>query len=213
MSETPPLIASRAKAGGWWHAVPESWVSWDQRMFDELKAADRTTPAYAAVDALAHDWPGLVLILTLVGGLFYLRRKNLKGVVSWLLAFALLVVLMALGNFVSDQLKSLFARLKPHISFDVPGLKQPLSFPSNHSFNTATLIGYGIYTFRQHSRKQRVGIISILTLIWAFTAWSRIYLGEHFPVDVLGGLFFGLAYGFYGTWLLTKGLSWLGKRR
>jgi undecaprenyl-diphosphatase len=44
-------------------------------------------------------------------------------------------------------------------------------------------------------RSKRNYLFSIL-IIWALTvSYSRIYMGVHFPLDVVSGLLFGLIYG------------------
>src|SRR5690606_7633206 len=114
--------------------------------------------------------------------LFYITRKSYSRALQRVVFLMSLIVLLMVGNGINDELKQLFGRLKPHLSHDIPGAKQPLSFPSGHSFNTAMLWGFWVYLLlKHHSTASRIGI-SLLTLVWAFTAWSRVYLGEHFPL-------------------------------
>ena len=65
------------------------------------------------------------------------------------------------------------------------------SFPSNHAFNHFAI---GIFLFLYFSKRNR--IIAWLFILWAISvSVSRIYLGLHFPLDILGG---GLMGGISG---------------
>jgi membrane-associated phospholipid phosphatase len=206
------LLADRAKEGGWWHYAPEVLVNWDQNTFDAMVAQDKSSSLYWFADTMAHRWPGTLLILFVLAVLVLLTLKKSQKKSTAITDLIALLVIIGLGNMLSDELKSLFTRLKPHVDMDIPGKKQPLSFPSNHSFNTASILGFFFFYLKDIKTSTRTTAIILLTLIWVFTAWTRIYLGEHFPSDVIAGLFFGFTYGVYGAWLLFLIRKNMGKR-
>jgi undecaprenyl-diphosphatase len=103
------------------------------------------------------------------------------------------VVLLVLGVALSDQIcntvvKPLVGRIRPcnvleNVRLLVNGTKS-LSFPSSHATNifTGTLILSSIY------RRLKIPLIIIATLV----AYSRIYVGVHYPLDVLIGSLLGI---------------------
>lgn len=207
---TTELLAARAKQGGLWKFVPETLVSWDQKYFDLIKTKDQNSWMYFLSDILMYRWQGVLCILLLLVYLFKsIRNKNdsWKTTATYVFHFA---IILTLCNFLCDELKQLFGRLKPHVDLDIPGKKQPLSFPSNHSANTAAMLGYWLWMLRYSKVKTKYIGITLLTLLWLYTAWSRIYLGEHFPLDVMGGFLFGALYGFYAAWILAKAFQSMG---
>ncbi|MBA3461828.1 MAG: phosphatase PAP2 family protein [Deltaproteobacteria bacterium] len=109
---------------------------------------------------------------------------------------AIVVIACGVGTAVAIWvLKDLFGRERPNI---VPHLTDvsSLSFPSGHS-----LIASAIYptlglllsmTFKERKLKLFVFITAaMLALVIGFT---RVYMGVHFPTDVLGGWMLGLAW-------------------
>ncbi|WP_239254608.1 phosphatase PAP2 family protein [Listeria ilorinensis] len=75
------------------------------------------------------------------------------------------------------------------------------SFPSGHA--TATTVFYGlaalflIFTVRKMWQKIVIGALGLVIIF--FIMYSRIYLGVHYPTDVLGGFLFGIASIFIST--------------
>ncbi len=115
----------------------------------------------------------------------------------------------ALGAEVIDQaLKFWFQRPRPEVFFGL----QPLnySFPSGHA-----MVSYCFYlavaeilSDEQWSRSRRLAVWALAMLITGLIGLSRIYLGVHYPTDVLGGYAVAIA------WLAIVRVShvvWQGK--
>lgn len=127
------------------------------------------------------------MVLGMVGvtavGLFLLRRR------ADALVVAVSLVPMAVGN----GLKLLVDRPRPeYMLIGTPPTS--LSFPSGHALSAAILGGLLILLVGElvPSRFLRRGLqATILLLVLAIGA-SRVYLGVHWPSDVIGGFLFGI---------------------
>jgi len=133
-----------------------------------------------------------VLMFTAI--LYYLvRLYRMKSV--------MILILLALCIVVADQftgiIKDLVQRFRPthdptmqhlvHSVFSKGGL---YGFFSAHAANTFAVATFTSFVFK--NRK-----FNILIFAWAIlVSYSRIYLGVHFPFDVLTGIIFGTALGY-----------------
>ncbi len=153
-------------------------------------------------DALVRDGlhrlasPGLTWffrIVTQFGSEMFLVPFG--GFVVWRLAAAgrrraaiLFAVAAAGGEALDFVLKLLFRRTRPEVFF---GLTAPgsYSFPSGHSMLSACLFGVlaAILTVRMKSRARRAAIWAAAAVATLLIGLSRIYLGVHYPSDVLAG--------------------------
>lgn len=140
---------------------------------------------------------GGVTVLTLVAVLavaFLLTRGRIRQAFYTALA-------TGGGAIFGKILKSLFARERPEV---VPHLVEvhSLSFPSGHSMNSAivylTLAVMLSRTFED--RRSRIFVIGVAALLVLTIGFTRLYLGVHYPTDVLGGWTVG------ATWALAMGL-------
>ena len=114
--------------------------------------------------------------------------------VWWLLAanrrrVAVVFAVAALGAEALDQImKLLFHRPRPEPFF---GLASPItnSFPSGHAMVSCCFFGVlaVILAARERSRLKRMAIFAAAALLVALMGFSRIYLGFHYPTDVLAG--------------------------
>lgn len=91
-------------------------------------------------------------------------------------------------------LKTIFHRARPDINRIIEA--SGFSFPSGHSMSAFTLYGITIYFLWKHlkSRWMRVAVIVIGTLLIIMIGTSRIYLGVHYPSDVIGGYLVSAAW-------------------
>ena len=125
---------------------------------------------------------GLAITVTV---LLFARRRNREGLVG-----AGAVVLLALV----PLLQRLVDRPRP--SAGLVGLDQPLSglgFPSGHAYQAIVLFGALIYlatTLIGRTWLRRLTQVSLTFLILAIGI-SRVYLGAHWPSDVVGGYLIG----------------------
>ncbi len=69
-------------------------------------------------------------------------------------------------------------------------------FPSTHSLNSVCMCSYMLF----HIQDVNIVVMAPLALLWCIgICYSRIYLGMHTPVDIVGGVIIGLALG--AAWL------------
>jgi len=113
-----------------------------------------------------------------------------------------LVASTVLGSSMSYLLKTLFARPRPDLF--TPSVEVfTHSFPSGHSAMSAMIfLTLGVMLCRvQQTFRTKVYLIAIATFSAAMVGFSRVYLGVHWPTDVVAGWSFGAAWA-AGSWLL-----------
>ena len=111
------------------------------------------------------------------------------------------------GSLVATILKDLFHRprpdIVPHAVYASSG-----SFPSGHSMLSAiTYLTLGALLARSHPRKAlKVYFLSLAVLLTFLVGVSRVYLGVHWPTDVLAGWTAGAVWALL-CWLAARSLQ------
>lgn len=94
---------------------------------------------------------------------------------------------------INTGLKMIFHRQRP---LDMLINETGYSYPSGHSFVSIVFYGFIIYLIinSKIEKKKKYIITGLLSLLILTIGTSRIYLGVHYPSDVLGGFAGGLLY-------------------
>ena len=59
------------------------------------------------------------------------------------------------------------------------------------------------FRYRRKNSSTHARIVPICLLVWAvLVCYSRIYLGKHYPGDILCGALFGLLVGWFVWWII-----------
>jgi len=122
--------------------------------------------------------------------------------------FMLLILIATIGGaLLSFGLKELFARERPPLIFHLLTVKS-MSFPSGHAMMSSVVyLTQGALLAKVQSNKNLRAYILLIAIILVFLIGiSRIYLGVHYPTDVLAGWSVGLAWASF-CWLAAKYLQ------
>lgn len=143
----------------------------------------------------------LTLVTVIIVGLLLMRQRARA---------ALLILAASAGGYaVSTGLKEWFARDRPDV---VPHLVEEVSasFPSGHSMvSSAVYLTLGVLLGQTVARRrEKIYFIGAALLLTGLVGASRVYLGVHYPTDVLAGWAAGTAWA-----LLCWGMAcWLQRR-
>lgn len=148
--------------------------------------------------------------VTSLGGVL-LRNLFVIGAIVALLFLrlrreAVLLALTVMGAWAVDAaIKGLVGRPRPVI---VPHLTEAggASFPSGHAFNSAVVyiaiaLAFATLSARESVRLTIIGTAILLSLV---VAWSRVWLGVHFPSDVAAGWLGGAGWAFLAASVLQQ---------
>ncbi|WP_231584090.1 phosphatase PAP2 family protein [Domibacillus indicus] len=137
--------------------------------------------------------------------LFLLFRKRY----GWALFF---VLVNGLGGVFNGFLKELFQRQRPDI---LPLIEQGgYSFPSGHSMGS--FIFYGALSFMLFQlvkgKWKKITAAVLAGCMILLVGLTRIYLGVHYPSDVIGGFSIGAAWLFFCIMLFHFTEYWMRRR-
>ncbi|MDI3387986.1 phosphatase PAP2 family protein [Streptomyces sp. B-S-A8] len=184
-------------------AVAVGWAP----LLDADASLARTTHRWAVADpTLTHvnriftdwvwdTWTMRALCAVLVGWLWWLGDRRLA---VWAGASCLLASLL------QQALKAVVGRERPSWPDPVDSANFA-AFPSGHAM-TATVVGglvLWVLAVRRAGRALWTTVLAVTVVSVAGVGWTRVWLGVHWPSDVLGGWLFGallvlltaLAYG------------------
>ncbi len=147
------------------------------------------------------SWPVLFLVVSVAAGYLLLTRR--------IRAAVLLVAAVVSGVFLSSFLKAYFDRPRPPTG---SALQDTLtaSFPSGHSLGSAVVyltLGAMLARFTPGHRL-RLYFIGVALFLPLLVGASRVYLGVHYPTDVLAGWAAGAAWALL-WWVVTR-YAWPG---
>jgi len=151
----------------------------------------------------SETWDGFWMLVTnqfnwipLFLFLFFLLFKA-NGWKKGILLIIIIALLIAFSDQFVNLIKNYFERLRPNndpsINTLIRILKTPhsFSFVSGHSTTSFAATVFLIFTL-----KKQYKYIYFL-LLWPFIfAYSRIYIGVHFPIDIFIGMLLGTSFGY-----------------
>lgn len=128
--------------------------------------------------------------------IFYFLAKKI-GWKNFLIALVFIALLILVSDQTSNFFKNHFQRLRPCNDLDLKSIirivkpSDSYSFFSGHATNSMATTVFVFLIIRRYYKYAL--LLFLFPLIFAF---SRIYLGLHFPTDILTGYAFGATFGF-----------------
>jgi undecaprenyl-diphosphatase len=168
----------------------EKIISLDKQLLVFLNSFG--SPAFDGLWLLITKQANWTPFFILLGYLVY-KKIGLKNLAIIILFISLLLFF---GNTIVEFCKSHFQRLRPCNDPEIKDIirivhqTDTFSFFSGHAANSMASMTFLFLILRKHYKY--TFLIFLYPLIFAY---SRIYLGVHFPTDIMTGYAFGIVFG------------------
>jgi undecaprenyl-diphosphatase len=173
---------------------------WDEQLFLYLNQQHASW-----LDPLMLTLTGKLIWVPLYLFLLFVIIREYKTSSIWYIAGLVLVILLA-DQFTSAFMKPYFERLRPchdprwqDTILNYSGCGGLYGFASSHAANTFALAAF----FQRLGRHKTPGFAWLF--LWAaIVSYTRIYLGVHYPADVLAGAVIGILISWIIFWMTIK---------
>ena len=162
------------------------------KFFSENIINDKLTPIVKVITHIGGA--KIVFVLTVLAIILIKGLKNKLFLLTGIVGTAGLNVV----------LKHIIQRERPNINRLIP--EKGYSFPSGHSMMSMAFYGMLIFLIFKYVKNTALKwtLIVILTILLSTIGITRIYLGVHYPSDVIGGFLVSLTYLFILTEIYNK---------
>jgi len=149
--------------------------------------------------------------------LFLITKKNLK----YRMIAIMILVMIGVADWTNYRIRLAINRPRPYHSLSAvrrnvssawqvtPVLSKKIygksfSFPSSHAVNTFAAAFFLSYYFRS--------LIPFVYFLAFIISLSRIYVGDHFPFDVIAGSLLGTFWAALFVWINNRAIQWVKKK-
>ncbi len=169
-------------------------IKWDLSLANSFHNLALKSPTFVIDTMIAGYYIGSCIIwITAIFLIVYFLYKRF-----WCELFMSLASL-GLAPIIFLILSNIFKRPRPFLSYDkliwtgsptIPG------FPSGHATSIIVCLGFLVYLLvpRIKSHIKKVLMILVALLIVLYIGLSRIYIGDHYPLDIIAGYAVGVAW-------------------
>lgn len=183
--------------------IDEAIVQWFRQPGNPSLARGPAWLTEVAIDITAlGSTVVLLLVVGAVGGFLWLQNQPRL--------LLLLISAMAGGTLLNAAMKTTFERPRPTV---VPHLREVFtySFPSGHAALSAIVyLTIGVLLFEVvKGRAARLYCLAVAMMATALVGFSRVFLGVHYPTDVLAGWAAGIAWAAV-CWVAVQ---YIGRRK
>ena len=164
----------------------ETLKEWDSQLFLVLNGLGTKTmdPFWIFITHI-ESWTLLFILFLVVPFIYFSRRKALWVVLGTLASFVVTLGLKYLA-------KISFGRIRPNNLVDFAPKIRILQFPSDFSFFSGhASVSFAVTTFMVLALRKSTRWVYLCYLWPVLFSFSRIYVGVHFPSDILAGMCIG----------------------
>ena len=142
--------------------------------------------------------------------IYLLKKTDIKSLISMIMTLSLfLSILILISDQTSNLFKNFFERLRPchdeQISSYMRLVKDscggPYSFFSAHASNSFALASFFFFVYYKIIQRKIILFFVLASLV----SYSRVYIGVHYPLDIITGSVFGFVSGFilFKFWIFS----------
>ena len=139
---------------------------------------------------------------------------NVKKNAGLLILFTLITITLT-DQVSSSLIKPFFHRLRPCADEAIAAWHRSLiNCPINSSFTSSHAVNhFGLAMFFYFTLKEYLGKYASLFFVWAFAiCYAQVYVGVHYPLDVICGGILGCMLGYFTAFLYKRILQYLRRK-